>query len=566
MTTQTARLEAFQTTQLVEDGCHALQYTVYSTKSNEQIKLYADGPCRDVGQSIVTINVTILPCPNGFIEMQDFCDCETRLQKFDITCVIKNIPLFVKKANFWMKALYKNGTYKGLILALSCPHEYCNSKLVHFTLEDYDSQCNQNRVGLVCGSCAVKHSLTLGGSSCQICSNTHLALILPFALMGVTLLVFMTFLRITVTAGVVNSIILYSNILQTIKYSLLPSNVQNVLTVFLAWMNLDFGFQTCFYDGMDAYMQTWLQFVFPLYVWLLIGAIILISRYSITVSKLIGHNPIAVLATLILMSYMKILKIIVEVYLFVELEYPDNKTVTAWLKDPNVPYLKSAHLALTTVTTVVLVFFFLPYTVLLLIGHKLYRFTGNRYFGWFGRVKPLLESYYAPYKVNTRFWTGLLLLVRCALYIMFLRFSQSTNKTFMATVLTFCALGFVLGIVYKGRIYKSVTVNIAEVFVYMNIITLSATAQAGLNSKTLVHLLCALVFLQFLGTCMYQFHCLYIAKTTLWVKMTEKVTKCLPQKHHKPVEQVTVNPSQDPHRIVTKTVIELREPLIDIIN
>ena len=87
-------------------------------------------------------------------------------------------------------------------------------------------------------------------------------------------------------------------------------------------MNLDFGFQTCFFDGLDAYTQTWLQFVFPLYVWLLIGAIIFISRYSITVSKLIGHNPIAVLATLILMSYMKILKIIVEVYLFVELEYP----------------------------------------------------------------------------------------------------------------------------------------------------------------------------------------------------------------------------------------------------
>ncbi len=55
---------------------------------------------------------------------------------------------------------------------------------------------------------------------------------------------------------------------------------------------------------------------------------ILISRYSITMSKLIGHNPIAVLATLILMSYTKILKIIIEVYSSAELEYPDNRTVT----------------------------------------------------------------------------------------------------------------------------------------------------------------------------------------------------------------------------------------------
>ena len=95
--TKTARLEAFQTTQFVEDGCHTLQYKIYSTESYEQIKLYTDGPYRDVGKSIITINATILPCPNGFIEMQDFCDCENRLQKFDIN--IENTPHFVKQAN-----------------------------------------------------------------------------------------------------------------------------------------------------------------------------------------------------------------------------------------------------------------------------------------------------------------------------------------------------------------------------------------------------------------------------------------------------------------------------------
>ena len=202
-------------------------------------------------------------------------------------------------------------------------------------------------------------------------------------------------------------------------------------------MNLDFGFQTCFYNGLDAYQQTWLQFVFPLYVWLLIGTIIFISRHSITVSKMIGHNPVAALATLILISYMKMLKIIVEVYSSMELDYPDNTTVTVWLKDANVPYLQSGHLALTIVTTLVLIFFFLPYTLLLLLGHKLFRFTGRKYFGWLNRIKPLLESYHAPYKVKTRFWTGLLLLIRCALYIMFLQFSQSSNKAIMAVNVTF---------------------------------------------------------------------------------------------------------------------------------
>ncbi len=80
-------------------------------------------------------------------------------------------------------------------------------------------------------------------------------------------------------------------------------------------------------------------------MWIIIVTNIIVSMYSMTVSKLIGHNPIAVLATLLLMSYTKILKIIIEVYSTAEVDYP-NKTVSVWLKDANVPYLQSKHLVL----------------------------------------------------------------------------------------------------------------------------------------------------------------------------------------------------------------------------
>ena len=565
-TSSTSRLEASQTTQFSGDGCQSLSYTIYSTENNEEIKLYADGPCRDVGDANVIVNATILSCPDGFAAVGDICSCENRLEQFSINCVINNTPYFVKaeSSNFWMGKFLINETYNGLILASSCPLEYCKPDSIQFTLDDLDSQCDHNRAGLVCGACAGSHSLMLGGSYCRICSNSHLALILPFALMGIVLVAFLTFLRITVVTGVLNSIILYSNILQTTRNSLLPFNTRNILTVFLSWMNLDFGFQTCFYNGLDAYQQTWLQMVFPLYVWLLIGTIIFISRYSITVSKVIGHNPIAVLATLILMSYMKILKIIVEVYSSMELYYPVNSTVTVWLKDANVPYLQTQHLGLTIVITLILVFFFLPYTLLLLLGHELFRFTGRRYFGWLDKIKPLLEAYHAPYRVRTRYWTGLLLLVRCALYVIFLRFSQSSNKTFMALNITFCILGFTLGIVYAGRIYRKAAVNVVEVFIYLNLIVLSATAQASLNSEQLVYSLISLVFVLLIVTCVYQFHVLYIAKTEMWLKVKQIGLRYLPKKHQrKQTAPVVPNPSQDPYRIVTKTVIELREPLIE---
>ena len=58
---------------------------------------------------------------------------------------------------------------------------------------------------------------------------------------------------------------------------------------------------------------------------------------------------VAVLARLLIMSYTKILKIVIEVYSSVEMDYP-SRTATVWLtyKDANVPYLQSGeHLFLT---------------------------------------------------------------------------------------------------------------------------------------------------------------------------------------------------------------------------
>ena len=327
-----------------------------------------------------------------------------------------------------MSALYVNATYEGLILGSPCPIAYCKTDAVDITLDNLDIQCDLNHVGLLCGGCATNHSLMLGGSQCQVCSNVFISLLIPFAIAGIVLVVFITALRFTVAIGSFNGVILYANIIQANRMLLFPDNTRNVITVFLSWLKLDLGFQTCFYDGLDAYSQTWLQFAFPLYVWLIIGLIIFISRYSITVSKLIGHNPIAVLATLILMSYTKLLKIIIEVYSSVDLVYPGNKTVTVWLKDANVPYLQTRHLALTVVTTLVLIFFFLPYTFLLMFGFKLYYLSGRKYCYLINNMKPLLDSYCAPYRINSRYWTGLLLLARCALYVVFLMSSINKNK------------------------------------------------------------------------------------------------------------------------------------------
>ena len=44
--------------------------------------------------------------------------------------------------------------------------------------------------------------------------------------------------------------------------SFYPLQKPAVLNVFIAWLSLDFGIESCFYSGMNAYAKTWLQLVF----------------------------------------------------------------------------------------------------------------------------------------------------------------------------------------------------------------------------------------------------------------------------------------------------------------
>ena len=493
------------------------------------------------------------PCPDGFIKSGENCVCEEILNEYNASCTINDNVTISRKtgSEFWVQGWYENGTYQGLIYYKTCPRDYCKTEVVTLSLENPDTQCALNRSGLLCGECATNHSLMLGSSRCHVCHYTYFALLLPFAVAGIALVVFLSILRLTVATGMINSVILYANFVQINRSIFLPTDsTRNILTVFIAWMNLDLGFETCFYDGMTAYAQTWLQFAFPLYVWMLMGLIIVTCRYSFTLSKLIGHNPIAVLATLLLMSYNKVLKIMIDVYSFIPLDYPQHNTKLVWLKDANVLFLGSKHLLLTVVTSLVLVFIFLPYTLLLLLGYKLYGFSGRKGLRWLNRLKPLLDSYYAPYNTHTRYWTGFLLFVRCVLYSVFSL--GDTHKSLVSISVTFTVL---VGVVWiSSKVYTSRIANTVEVSVYLNLIN-------NMVSAKLFNTLVALVFVTMLGIIIYHFHLLYIAQSAMWTKMKDWMKHIISKPHTNPPPDTEV--TSTPHNVPSTSVIELREPLLD---
>ena len=132
---------------------------------------------------------------------------------------------------------------------------------------------------------------------------------------GVLLVLLVKYLNLTVTQGLLNGFILYANIVQTNKSVLLSSGDMGVraLSAVIAWFNLDFGIETCSSKNLDMYTKTWLQFAFPVYLWVLAGGIILACRYSQLATRFFGNNAVHVLATILLLSYNKLLRVIITV-------------------------------------------------------------------------------------------------------------------------------------------------------------------------------------------------------------------------------------------------------------
>ena len=224
---------------------------------------------------------------------------------------------------------------------------------------------------------------------------------------------------------------------------------------------------------MDVYSKTWLQFVFPVYIWALVGLIIVVGRFSQKFANLLGNNPISVLATLILLSYAKLLHIFIIVVSFTYLEYEDyNKSV--WLYDANVDYFDGRHIPLFLVAVLVFVFLFLPYTLLLLFGQWLQAISHLRVFSWVNsaRLKPFIDSYHAPYKAKHRYWPGLLLVFRFVLFVVFaFNYQQDPSINLLAILVGTGILQLWAWV--SGGVYKNWCLDALEGSFVLNLIVLS---------------------------------------------------------------------------------------------
>ena len=209
--------------------------------------------------------------------------------------------------------------------------------------------------------------------------------------------------------------------------------------------------------------------VCSIYHFLCSNGIILVSKHFSKFAQIIGRrNPVATLATLILLSYAKLLNTIIVTLSFAILNYPDGSHQIVWLPDANVGYLSGKHIPLFIVAILILLSG-VAYTTVLFSWQWLLRLQ----YQWtqYHKLQLFLEAYHAPYTFRHRYWTGLLLPMRVVVYIISaVNVTRDQGINLPAVIIAMVSLLLVQLLLRKADyIYRKWLVEILEVISYINI-------------------------------------------------------------------------------------------------
>ena len=547
-------LNVDETLQHINKHCTNIQYTIgFPTDNWCELFLKI---ASDSDDYINVFYVRQIMCPAGFFKVHKKCQCDPVLVHYGITNCNINDQTILRPSNSWISATtHKNfHTYH---ISLHCPFHYCLPHLSHLNLSTPNSQCQFNRSGLLCGNCQRGLSIVFSSSCCQNCSSIYLLLIIPIAVSGALLVLLLFVLNLTVTDGTINGFILYVNII-SINTPLFFNNFIPTYT-FISLANLDLGIQTCFYNGMDDYAKMWLQLAFPFYLIFIATLIIITSRYSTTIQRLTARRVLSVLATLFLLSYTKILRIVSSVLFFYSTitHLPSKHTTLVWSVDANVP-LFGVRFTMLFIMCLILFLILVPFNIILLFTRTLSRFR------FINRFKPLLDAYQGPYKDNFYYWTGLQLLMRAVF------FGISSLDRNINIAISILLLSVMIGLHGVMQPFKIKHKNYQELLLFFNLqgLYVILSYSQGIANSTAINIMIAVAAIHFGFIITYHiivYVCGGVLRNKIWLSVNtfrEWITRL--HKKSQPQQFQLQESIRDNIPEVAFNYHEYREPLVGV--
>ena len=485
--------------QIPGNNCTHVDFNLYSpANTNPLINLYATP-----GGLPVTINVTVESCPPGF-QLESIngllqCTCDDFItDQIDTTCNETRFTV-LRPENTWIGV---DSSTKEVSYISLCPIHYCNDRITEVNLSIPDQLCENGRSGILCGECEASLSVIFGSAKCSDCSSLWLLTIPLYAIAGVLLVFLLFLLDLTVTNGTINGLILYANLISVNANIFFRGAGQGFLFVFISLLNLELGFPVCFYDGMNDAAKTGFQIVFPAYLMVLCGGIIYLSRWSRRMQKMCSSSGVQVLATLIYLSYAKILRTAIDMLSFATIR-SENNHHPIWLFDGNIDYFEGIHVIYFVVAIVVILAFVLPYTFSLILIALIQQIPYV-----VPRLKPLIDAYLGPFKDRWRYWFGLRLLLLGIVYIIYATLGTDNPELALLLQLLFI-VGFALYQAYVQP-YKNMAIELLDLSFIANFIILTLASSYIISEsygkddqKAVVSLMASISFVVFFGIISY---------------------------------------------------------------
>ena len=557
---------------------------------NVTVILYSTDP---IGRALTQISVSLSYCGNGFIynNITRRCECDPKLENLGVMCDTENQTLTVPDDR-WVGPVDDTG-----VLGVGdCPLFYCSGrKVVNLIVNgraDFDVQCNSElfRGGILCDQCIEGRSFALGTPKCLECNNVHILLFPFFMILGVVLIFIIYYLDITISEGLLNGAIFFSNLAVLYALFLYPSNYGGSNIIFLiSFLSLNFGIETCLYDGMGGLDRLWWQLSFPVYlvVLMIIIAILAHTKYFGFLHKTNRLSAVRAFTTLSLLCYVSVLQVCAELFGFTEILTTDGGRRISWITDSSITYFQGGHIPMLLIAVCLALFYILPFPFFLLFPSLIFKSKYLR------KLKPFYDAYWNPFEPKFRFWLGFRLIFRWIPYLL----------TFLAPspVNIFVTDSFLLVLLFVQltlKPFKNWWINtIDSLLIYLLILMFTGTLyfegevdrdNGYLNERGVTIYNTIMIIIAFLLFCGFFYYHLYIrfSKVKYFSLMVWHKLSCKKGKYEPPKEEIklpsntergsgspqstastamtesTSKPKAAPTHTIVSTV-ELREPLLE---
>ena len=450
--------------------CMLLNYTLLSPE-NVTVE-FEISSIQSSSSNALTFKVDVLECPRGFQlnGTRMSCTCVSIFQERGIECNIQTGNI-TRSRSQWIGFIDDSPAY-----AERCPRDYCLPlEDSDINVEDDDFLCIGERMGAICGRCKEGFSLQFGSNHCAKCSNYWLFTIFIYALAGILLVVLLFTLRLTVTTGTINGLVFYAQVVAINSGLIFEQTKAQFLLIFISLLNLDLGFPVCFYDGMNQLAKTFLQFVFPVYIWAIAIGIILASRVSIRISRL-TPNAVQVLVTLLYLSYAKLVTAVVTALVPTPL-ITGNGNHLVWFFDGNIHYFQQWHLVLGLVAIAAMVLILAPFKLSLTAAKWCLKYRRTT-----GYLKPIIDAFFGCYKDKWRLWCPARLYLVTVMVVLYVTLSP-VQPILSLALHAYLVLIFLTFQAYV-KPFRSKAINILDLFFMLNFCILAGTTAyllGGLN-------------------------------------------------------------------------------------